>query len=118
MTKEKSPLETILGTKTSAQGCSWTTVSCLSTLGIVPLPRFASLAGRYILYFFHTVRIMIFSLKDSYLRNRIMTIRNELCGMTSLYAVTYMYSINSSYDSFVPVKDATARNDADLFINL
>ena len=38
--------------------------------------------------------------------------------MTSLYAVTYMYSINSSYDSFVPVKDATARNDADLFINL
>ena len=28
------------------------------------------------------------------------------CGMTSLYAVTYMYSINSSYDSFVPVKDA------------
>ena len=40
------------------------------------------------------------------------------CGMTSLYAVTYMYSINSSYDSFVPVKDATARNHADLFINL
>ena len=38
--------------------------------------------------------------------------------MTSLYAVTYMYSINSSYDSFVPVKDATARNHADLFINL
>ena len=40
------------------------------------------------------------------------------CGMTSLYAVTYMYSINSSYDSFVPVKDATVRNHADLFINL
>ena len=38
--------------------------------------------------------------------------------MTSLYAVTYMYSINSSYDSFVPVKDATARNHADLFTNL
>ena len=40
------------------------------------------------------------------------------CGMTSLYAVTYMYSINSSHDSFVPVKDATARNHADLFTNL
>ena len=40
------------------------------------------------------------------------------CGMTSLYAVTNMYSINSSNDSFVPVKDATARNHADLFTNL
>ena len=40
------------------------------------------------------------------------------CGMTSLYAVTYMYSINSSHDSFVPVKDATARNHAVLFTNL
>ena len=30
------------------------------------------------------------------------------CGMTSLYAVTYMYSINSSHDSFVPVREATA----------
>ena len=48
MTKEKSPLENILGTKTSVFGCSKTTVSCLSTLGIVPLPRCASLAGRYI----------------------------------------------------------------------
>ena len=38
--------------------------------------------------------------------------------MTSLYAVTYMYSINSSYDSFVPVKDATARIHADLSTNL
>ena len=40
------------------------------------------------------------------------------CGMTSLHAVMYMYTINSSYDILVPVKDATARNYADLFINL
>ena len=38
--------------------------------------------------------------------------------MTSLHAVMYMYTINSSYDILVPVKDATARNYADLFINL
>ena len=40
------------------------------------------------------------------------------CSMTSLNVVTYMYTINSSYVSFVPAKDATARNHADLFINL
>ena len=30
--------------------------------------------------------------------------------MTSLHAVMYMYTINSSYDILVPVKNATARN--------
>ena len=39
------------------------------------------------------------------------------CGMTSLHAVMYMYPINSSNDILVPVKDATARYYADLFIN-
>ena len=39
---------TILATKTSVQGCSKTTVSCLGTLGIFPLPRCAPLAGRSI----------------------------------------------------------------------
>ena len=35
------------------------------------------------------------------------------CGMTSLHAVMYMYTINRSYDFLVPVKDATARYCAD-----
>ena len=40
------------------------------------------------------------------------------CGMTSLHAVMYMYTVNSSNDILVPVKDATARYYADLFMNL
>ena len=35
-----------MGSKTSVYVCSKTTVSCLSILGIVPLPRCMSLAGR------------------------------------------------------------------------
>ena len=38
--------------------------------------------------------------------------------MMSLHAVMYMYTINSSYDILVLVKDATARYCTDLFINL
>ena len=44
----KVPIGDHFGRKTNVWGSSKTTVSCLSTLGIVPLPRCASLAGRYI----------------------------------------------------------------------
>ena len=40
------------------------------------------------------------------------------CGMTSLHAVMYMYTINSNYDILVLVKDSTAQYCADLFIIL
>ena len=39
-------------------------------------------------------------------------------GMTSLHAILYMYTENSSSDNLVPVNNATAQHCADLFINL
>ena len=40
------------------------------------------------------------------------------CGMTSLHAILYMHTKNSSSDNFVPVNNATTQHCADLFINL
>ena len=39
-------------------------------------------------------------------------------GMTSLRAILYMYTKNSSSDNLVPVNNATTQHCADLFINL
>ena len=45
-------------------------------------------------------------------------LKNGDCGMTSLHAILYMYTINSSCDNLVPVNNATTQHCADLFINL
>ena len=42
----------------------------------------------------------------------------QYCGMTSLHAILYICTRNSSSDNFVPVNNATTQHCADRFINL
>ena len=64
------------------------------------------------------IEFIIVMLIYSYVYTCSYFVKKGECGMTSLHAILYMYTINGSSDKLVPVNNATTQHCAELFINL